>query len=180
MASVLQLTKTLVARPVPLSLPQVGVRAYQGPADMGSWLELRSRAFARQKLGVRHWNEADFAAEFLAKSWWRSDWMWFAEHLPADGSSPHVIGSVTLAIRGHLPEADKRQGSDTLTGKGVVHWLAVLPRERRRGVGRLLMDTLEAAAWDADFRQVSLETHAAWGEAVEFYDTLGYRAEANG
>ena len=104
--------------------------------------------------------------------------MWFAEHLPADGTAPHVIGSVTLAIRSYLPTVPNLDPAQPPAGKGVVHWLAVLPQQRRQGIGRLLMATLEAAAWDAGFRQVSLETHAAWGEAVEFYDALGYRAEA--
>lgn len=177
MATVLQLTKALVTRPEPIRLPTIGLRTYHGPENMRAWLELRSRAFARQKLGVRAWSEADFAAEFLAKSWWRPDWMWFAERQTADGL-PQVVGSVTLAIRGHEPATDDRSSSAPPKGRGVVHWLMVSPRERRGGIGRLLMATLEAAAWDAGFRQVSLETHAAWSEAAQFYAALGYHEAA--
>jgi GNAT superfamily N-acetyltransferase len=55
-----------------------------------------------------------------------------------------------------------------------VHWLAVLPGWRRRGVGRYLMSVLEARAWELGYREVWLETHAAWAEAVRLYQALGY------
>ena len=71
---------------------------------------------------------------------------------------------MTLALRG----ADE-------AARPVVHWLAVLPAWRRRGIGRLLMSVLEARAWELGYREVWLETHAAWEEAVRFYRALGYR-----
>ena len=57
----------------------------------------------------------------------------------------------------------------------VVHWLAVLPGWRRRGIGRLLLSRLHQDCWDAGYRQVWLETHAAWQAAVRLYRELGYR-----
>jgi ribosomal protein S18 acetylase RimI-like enzyme len=88
--------------------------------------------------------------------------MWLAEAhrllLPST-----VVGTVTLARRGDPPD-----------DKPVVHWLAVVPSARRRGVGRLLISTLEAAVWDAGERQVWLETHSAWTEALALYQALGY------
>jgi hypothetical protein len=33
---------------------------------------------------------------------------------------------------------------------------------------------LERAAWDAGWREVQLETHAGWSEAVAFYHSIGY------
>jgi GNAT superfamily N-acetyltransferase len=70
---------------------------------------------------------------------------------------------VTLALRGAGPQAQP-----------VVHWLAVHPAWRRRGVGRLLMAALEACAWDAGGRTLALETHEDWRAAIEFYGALGY------
>ncbi len=45
-------------------------------------------------------------------------------------------------------------------------------------MGRLLMVHLERAAWDAGYREVFLETHAAWQAAANFYEALGYRPYA--
>jgi ribosomal protein S18 acetylase RimI-like enzyme len=162
MANVLQLTKVLRARPQLHEIGGFGLRPYQGPHDIENWLDLRRRAFAKQKVGIRDWNEADFEREFLAKTWWRPSAMWFAECrgllLPAK-----VVGTVTLARRGEPPEA-----------RPVVHWLCVSPAYRRQGVGKMLLTALEGTVWDAGERQVWLETHVAWAEALRLYEALGY------
>jgi GNAT superfamily N-acetyltransferase len=88
--------------------------------------------------------------------------MWIAEEQPLL-MPVHVVGTVTLARRGNAPD-----------DKPVVHWLAVLPGHRKRGIGRILMATLEAAVWDAGERQIWLETHQAWAEAGRLYQALGY------
>ena len=162
MATVLQLTKKLTSRPELPRIAEVRLRHFAGPQDIRTWLEIRRRAFARQKVGVGDWNEADFEREFLAKVWWRPQCLWFAEvdrlMLPAEPA-----GTVTLARRGASPD-----------DKPVVHWLAVSPRYRRLGIGRLLITALEQAVWDAGERQIWLETHAGWVEAGHLYQTLGY------
>ena len=55
----------------------------------------------------------------------------------------------------------------------VLH-VRVHPATRRQGVGRLLMDGLEARARDLGFRQVVLDTATNQPEAVAFYRALGY------
>jgi ribosomal protein S18 acetylase RimI-like enzyme len=164
MAIILQLTKRLYERPDVAELPGVTLRHYAGADDIETWLDLRRRAFARQKVGIDNWDAADFQREFLNKPWWRPECMWLAEAeallLPRK-----VVGTVTLARRGEPP-----------AGKPVVHWLCVLPGYRRRGVGRLLLRTLEAAVWDSGQRQIWLETHSAWREALELYQSLGYES----
>ena len=92
--------------------------------------------------------------------------MWFAETQELLQSG-EVVGTVTLARRGISPD-----------DKPVVHWLAVLPRFRQRGVGQLLMGSLEAAVWDEGGRQIWLETHEAWAEARRLYASLGYEPAA--
>lgn len=139
------------------------MRTFGAAGDVQRWLELRHRAFARQRIGVRTWTAEDFAAEFLDKSWWRPERLWFAEATTPAGA-PLAVGTVALALRG-----------DDATARPAVHWLSVLPEWRRRGVGRLLMAQLEAAAWDAGYRTVVLETHAGWTAAARFYAELGYR-----
>jgi len=162
MAIVLQLTHQLTARPKSPEVASIALRHYAGPHDIETWLELRRRAFARQQVGVGNWDASDFQREFLSKPWWRPDVMWLAEAQPLLMPA-EVVGTVTLARRGDPPD-----------DKPVVHWLFVAPNYRRRGVGRLLLATLEAAVWDAGERQVWLETHTAWAEALRLYESLGY------
>lgn len=165
MARVLQLSKTLIERP---SLPEadwVAIRTFGGREDIPLWLELRRRAFALMKVGVRDWDQDDFRREFLAKPWWNRDHLWIAETTPA-ANAPRprtAIGTVTLASRGGGPQ-----------GLPVVHWLAVHPAWRRKGVGRILMATLEGCVWDSGGRRIALETHEDWRSAAEFYGSLGY------
>jgi len=162
MPVILQLTKRLLEPPCPVALEGVRLRHYQGEVDIEIWLELRRRAFARQKLGVGDWNAGDFAREFLQKTWWRPEAMWFAE-TDSPSAIAAAVGTVTLARRG-----------DTREAPPAVHWLAVLPSWRRRGVGRLLVTSLEAVVWETGGRQVCLETHAQWTEAARLYESLGY------
>ena len=165
MSEIAQLTRRLVERPAVPELDGVTVRNFAGGDDVETWLELRHRAFARERLGVRRWDAADFEREFLAKSWWNPEHMWLAEAKGMLASAPSPVGTVTLALRGSGDEA-----------KPAVHWLAVLPRWRRRGIARLLLANLEAVCWDLGYRQVWLETHTAWSAAMRFYDRQGYRA----
>ncbi|REK11158.1 MAG: GNAT family N-acetyltransferase [Planctomycetota bacterium] len=162
MPTILQLTRKLTERPEPTKPDEIVLRHYSGPRDIETWLEVRRRAFARQKVGIGNWTAADFEREFLSKPWWRPEAMWLAESrrlmLPSV-----VVGTVTLARRGDCPDA-----------KPVVHWLAVVPSFRRRGLGRFLVSTLEAAVWDAGGRQVWLETHSLWTEAQRLYESMGY------
>jgi GNAT superfamily N-acetyltransferase len=161
MTAIVQRKRVLLTRPTEVCIAGIGLRNFVGEADMDHWLMLRERAFARQKVGVGRWTRADFRREFLEKPWWRPDWMWFAE--VEERNRTQTIGTVTMALR---------RGATTTVP--VVHWLCVLPSWRRRGVARLLMSTLEVAAWDADYRQVALETHEAWREAAALYDAMGY------
>ena len=184
MGIILQLSKTLLPTVEYARVPGVEVRHFRGPEDIPAWIELRNRAFARETVGVRQWDEADFRTEILDKPWWAADRFWFAVATPesiktlpstsqrvnlplANGANPspqgQVIGAVVLADRG---PAEKAQAA--------IHWLIVAPLWRRRGVGRLLIETLEARAWELGHRHVVLETHAAWRSAAQFYERLGY------
>jgi GNAT superfamily N-acetyltransferase len=171
-----QVSKRLEHRPMAEIDQAAVIREFGGDMDVAPWLDLRHRAFARERLGVREWTAADFRAEFTSRWWWRPDWMWLAEveqtssilpfSLPAEaaGTPKTLIGSVVLAMRGEPEKA-----------RPVVHWLIVHPRWRRRGIARAIMSHLEAAAWDAGHREIFLETHSAWIAAGKFYKALGYR-----
>lgn len=162
MATVLQLSKRLTARPVVAPVAGVTLRHFEGPDDIAPWLRLREAAFARLSVGVRQWTEEDFRSELLEKPWWSSGRMWLAGTTTPAGTSA-LVGSITWADRATAAET-----------RPAVHWLAVHPGWRRRGIGRLLMSALEASCWDAGYRRVWLETHSAWQAASGFYRRLGY------
>jgi GNAT superfamily N-acetyltransferase len=169
MTSILHLRHPLLERPADMPVPGIAVRTFAGPADVDIWLDLRNRAFAREKVGVRAWDNSDFQAEFLSKPWWQPQRMWFAETAPTLLKSAQAVGTVTLA---------ERRGADATVA--VVHWLAVLSGWRRRGIGRLLLNVLHQAAWDAGYREVQLETHAGWTSAVRMYQGEGYVGKDEG
>lgn len=162
-STVLQLTRVLALRPTANLPAGIRLRTFTGDEDVARWLEIRHRAFARQRLGVAGWTSDDFDREFRRKSWWRPQHLWFAESVGVPEEPPDAVGTVTLAFRGGAASA-----------KPVVHWLAVLPQWRRKGVARALMTALEGRCWDLGYRQVWLETHSAWQDAVEMYRRLGY------
>ena len=155
MTEILQLGRQLLTKPDLEPVEGVTLRTFGGREDIARWLEIRHRAFARLRVGVRQWDEPDFRREFLEKPWWQPEHLWFAE----SASNVEPVGTVTLALRGQQP---------------VVHWLAVLPAWRHRGVGAFLMSVLEARAWELGYRQLWLETHAAWESAVRLYKGRGY------
>jgi GNAT superfamily N-acetyltransferase len=169
MTSVLHFRRVLSDLPVACELAGISVRNIRIPDDVAAWIALRDRSMAGQKPLVRSWKESDFTIEMSGKPWWSDDRTWLAvtgERGLTIGNvigETSVVGAVTLALR------DGAAGAVP-----VVHWLLVEPQQRRRGVGRLLMSHLERAAWDAGWREVQLETHADWREAVAFYQSMGY------
>lgn len=161
MTSVIQLTKTLQEPPEVIEIKDFTVRSF-APEDVIPWLELRHRAFARESHGVREWTPADFEREFCQRWWWNPRNMWVAEWKTVAGPTK-LAASVTLAMRGEPASA-----------LPVVHWLMVAPEARRRGLGKLLLAHLERAAWELGYREVRLETHAAWRAATRLYESQGF------
>ncbi len=166
MAIVLQLSKHLIAPPTIAVSSLFFVRNFNNDNDIDHFLRLRGRAFAREKVGVRQWDEADFDAEITSKAWWTPERTWFAVKTSDEGApqTEQPIGTVTLAQRGVGPDSQP-----------AIHWLAVDPLWRRHGVARLLIEHVEVYCWREGFREVCLETHAGWTAAAAFYESLGYR-----
>ena len=144
----------------------VKTRNFTAHPDVGRWLELRQKAFATEKPAIGKWDPEHFRREFLSKDWWHPGRMWFAESNQPGHREDHPVGTVTLAVR-----------RTSLQSRPVIHWLAVLPGFRRRGIGRLLIATLETACWDAGGRTIWLESHSGWAAAIAFYTSLGYTSE---
>lgn len=158
--NVLQLTKTLTSAPDAISLSGYIVRDYRGAEDIDSWLDIRQQAFRNEQPGARHWSRAEFEAEMLSGGGFAPTCIWFAEQ----EVSSQPVGTVSLA---------RRRGDGGV--HPVVHWLAVVPKWRRLGIGRLLMAHLERYCWDHRMTDIGVETHKGWCAAVQLYGALGYR-----
>lgn len=162
MPVILQMRKVLTSEPPEVVLEGITVRTFESDDNIEQWLAVRNEAFAREPVGVRAWTRRDFDAEIRSSWWWQTDRIWYA--YPTSGPPVvRAIGTVTLAMRG-TPELCNP----------AVHWLAVLPKWRRRGVGRLLMNVLERYCWRNGWHEIRLETHSAWNRAVRLYLQLGY------
>ena len=161
MAPVLHLRKELLNPPVERWATNSLIRTIVLPDDIEGWLQLRKRATAGLTPPAREWTGAEFMTQMVDRPWWRDEHTWLA--VDAASSRGAIIGAVTLALR-----------TGTTASVSTVHWLLVDPAWRRRGVGRMLMSRLECAAWVAGWREIELETHAGWSEAIAFYQSMGY------
>ncbi len=169
MSNLLRLQKRLESGTTPVPIPGVSVRTFNGSDDatndVGHWLALRSAAFAEIDSAGRSWTAEDFHREFTAKPWWQPHHMWFASVASRERERPESVDCGTIALaRTGCPPHDRAS----------VAWLMVAPAFRKRGIARTLLATLEAAAWDAGERMLTLETHAAWTAAVRLYESVGY------
>ncbi len=61
--------------------------------------------------------------------------------------------------------------------RGWIYHLAVVPSRRRKGLGRLLMQTAEQALEALGCPKINLQVRAENSTAVAFYSALGYNIE---
>jgi ribosomal protein S18 acetylase RimI-like enzyme len=62
--------------------------------------------------------------------------------------------------------------------RGWINYLAVLPEERGRGIGRALMAEFEARLRALGCPKVSLQVREGNDDALRFYEHLGFRVDA--
>lgn len=65
-----------------------------------------------------------------------------------------------------------------LAGEGEIQRIAVLPTYRRLGVGRKLMEVMEASAREKRVTAVTLEVRESNAAARRMYESFGFAAEA--
>lgn len=73
-----------------------------------------------------------------------------------------VVGSVMAGYDGH---------------RGWINYLAVGPSDRRRGLGRRLVEAAERALAALGCPKINLQVRASNRAVVEFYERLGFRRE---
>lgn len=161
MSKIVHLQKRLIARPEPVVVSGVAIRPIIAPVDVDAWLELREAAFSGLVAVGRRWVRADFEREFAASRVWLA--------VPASRErerlEQQILGAVALGRAGCPPH-----------DRPSLQWLMVDPSHRRRGIGAALVALVEQAAWDAGEREVRLETHIDWRDAMRLYERCGYAA----
>lgn len=181
--AVFQMRRRLSQTPAKIDVTGIALRTFRFPEDVAGWLELRRQAFARQRLGVRDWTLEDFEREFSARPWWNPEHIWLAVPTakpPHPDILPMAPAFNAPSLRAQSLEAPSPIGAIALTWRGrqadvpAVHWLAVHPVWRRRGIAQLLLGALEARVWELGLREIWLETHDQWQAAVQFYQAAGY------
>jgi len=62
--------------------------------------------------------------------------------------------------------------------RGWIYYLAVHPEYRRNGVGKKLMQTVEAELANIGYTKLNLQVRQNNSDVVKFYKKLGYQIEA--
>ena len=154
----LQMEKTLWQKPnAPVLYEHMHLRVFREFPNPASWLEIRKRAFANQIKTSRDWTERDFHREFTTNAHWNEDNLAF---LFCNGKP---VGSVYLS-------ALESDGDD----HGTLNWLMVIPEQRRRGCGRLLVEWSVSQAWRQSIRRLKLTTLPNWESAILCYRSCGF------
>jgi ribosomal protein S18 acetylase RimI-like enzyme len=59
-------------------------------------------------------------------------------------------------------------------GEGQIHWVYILPRHQRKGIGKALVKYLEQEAQERGLKRLKLHTVGTAIWAISFYRKLGY------
>ncbi|MBN1176723.1 MAG: GNAT family acetyltransferase [Dehalococcoidales bacterium] len=61
--------------------------------------------------------------------------------------------------------------------RGWVNYLAIDPEYREKGLGRQMMDAIEAKLRERGCPKINLQIRSSNSEALAFYDKIGYKAD---
>jgi mycothiol synthase len=128
--------------------------------DEEAWARLLNAAFATEDREPVSMEPASFEKEYPLTSGCDRSWIFFAEQLE-DGA---LVGT-TAAWEAELE--GKRMG--------LIHWVAVAPDHRGRGLGEALMAAALHAMRDRGHTQAFLNTDVVLRSAVRLYERVGFK-----
>ncbi len=142
----------------PVRLPEgYAFRTYR-EGDAGAFVRVKNAAFAGEAGGGRAWTLEDFQKEYLESPTFRPERVFFAV------CGEELVGTTTAWTAEH-------EGREV----GLIHWVAVTPEHRGRGVGEALNARALHHLKEMGYREAVLSTNASLQSAVRLYHRLGFR-----
>ena len=142
----------------PVSLPEgYAIRTYR-EGDAAHLMRIKNAAFAGERAGSRAWTVEDVRKEYTDAPQFQPERVFFA----VCGEEP--VGTTTAWTWTH-------EGREV----GLIHWVAVTPEHRGRGLGEALNVRALRHMKDMGHREAILNTNAALQSAVRLYHRLGFR-----
>jgi mycothiol synthase len=144
-------------------LPEVEVpsgyslRSFES-GDEGGFVEVKNAAFSGEHAGGRDWTVADFEKEYLRSPLFRAERIFFAV---CDGE---LVGTTTA----WTAEFEGRE-------VGLIHWVAVVPEHRGKGLGWLLNVQALHKLKEMGYEECVLSTNESLSSAVRLYGRLGFQ-----
>lgn len=142
----------------PVAVPEgYAIRTYRD-GDAGAFVRVRNAAFAGEEGGGGLWTLENFQKEYLASPHFRPERVFFAVY----GGAP--VGTTTAWTAEH-------EGREV----GLIHWVAVAPEHRGRGLGEALNGRALQHLKEMGYQEAVLHTNASLRAAVRLYYRLGFR-----
>ena len=132
------------------------IRTYETGDDV-AFVRIKNAAFMSENAGGRAWTAADFKKEYL--------------------DSPYFDPMrVLFAVFGEEPVGTTTAWTATYRGRevGLIHWVAVAPEHRSKGLGWLLNVRALHKLKSLGYREATLNTSETLESAVRLYRRLGF------
>jgi mycothiol synthase len=153
----IRMWRSLEAVP-PARLPEgYAFRTYR-EGDAGAFVRIKNAAFAGETGAGRAWTPEDFQKEYLESPYFRPERVFFA------ACGEELVGTTTAWTAMH-------EGREV----GLIHWVAVTPGHRGRGVGEALNARALCHLKEMGYREAVLSTNASLRAAVRLYHRLGFQ-----
>lgn len=143
---------------LPEAKPAAGyrIRTYE-TGDDAAFVRIKNAAFLSENVGGRAWTVADFEKEYLGSAYFSPERVLFAVY------NGEPVGTTTA-------------WSATYRGRevGLIHWVAVVPGHRKKGLGWLLNVRALHKLKALGYGEATLNTSEALESAVRLYHRLGF------
>ena len=143
---------------LPEAKPPAGyrIRTYE-TGDDAAFVRIKNAAFLSENVGGRAWTVADFEKEYLDSPYFSPERVLFAV------CNGEPVGTTTA-------------WSATYRGRevGLIHWVAVVPEHRKKGLGRVLNVRALHRLKALGYGEATLNTSETLESAVRLYHRLGF------